>query len=68
LHHNTVPRQLVADSYRLTGILPQAGATEEIRLIIRQEGTSSIFADGIRKAVEGLTSIEEVMSVTYPQE
>jgi len=38
---------------------------DEIRKLVRDTGTQSVFADGIQKAAEGLTTIDEVLRVTY---
>jgi type II secretory ATPase GspE/PulE/Tfp pilus assembly ATPase PilB-like protein len=38
-------------------------STSVIRSVARSEGMKVLFEDGIRKAMQGLTTIEEVMRV-----
>ena len=37
---------------------------QDLRRVAVAEGMRSMFQDGLRKAVQGVTSIEEVMRVT----
>ncbi len=52
-------------SSRIRKLVSQHTSTEEISLCAVKEGMVSIKEDGIRKALEGLTTVEEVMRVAY---
>jgi type IV pilus assembly protein PilB len=41
-----------------------ASATQEIRTLAINEGMSTMYVDGIRKAMNGVTTLEEVFRVT----
>lgn len=45
----------------------QRASTDEIRLAATQEGMLSMREDGIQKALDGLTTIAEVMRVAYSE-
>lgn len=55
---------LVADEEIRSAILLKASAYE-IKQIAIKNGMNTMLVDGIRKAVAGLTTIEEVLRVTY---
>jgi general secretion pathway protein E len=53
---------LVSDALR-QAVLRHATATE-IQRIAQEEGMASMYQDGVRKAVAGLTTLEEVIRIT----
>jgi type II secretory ATPase GspE/PulE/Tfp pilus assembly ATPase PilB-like protein len=49
---------------RSAAILREATA-EDFQSLALENGMRTLFADGIRNAVEGLTTVDEVLRVTY---
>jgi type IV pilus assembly protein PilB len=51
-------------SEEISGAILQRASTHELHELAIKQGMVSIFADGVRKAVDGVTTLDEVMRVT----
>jgi len=56
--------ELLTMSDRLRGLVLKHADAGDIEHAAREEGMHTMFEDGLRKAVAGLTTVEEVMRVT----
>ena len=50
-------------SARLKRIVLTEGREDELRAAAREEGTRTLYEQGVAKVVQGLTSLEEVTSI-----
>ena len=53
---------------RLTPAGSLGGNEAEIRQMARQKGYGGLFESGVSKILQGLTTAEEVLRVTYTEE
>ena len=52
--------EAVAVDSAIAAAIEQDASEEELRRLIRSRGTPSLGTDGLRKAIEGITSVQEV--------
>ncbi|MBF0521462.1 MAG: Flp pilus assembly complex ATPase component TadA [Candidatus Omnitrophica bacterium] len=60
--------EIMVLSIRLKELILQKVGEGKIKHVARQEGMKTMREDGLKKAMEGLTSLEEVLRVTAPDE
>lgn len=56
--------ELLVLSERLRGLLTHKATAAELENAAREEGLSTLYEDGLRQALAGVTSLEEVLRVT----
>ena len=52
-------------SDRIRGLILQRSSTAEVRQLAIEEGMKTMQDDGLRKVLDGLTTIEECLRVVY---
>jgi type II secretory ATPase GspE/PulE/Tfp pilus assembly ATPase PilB-like protein len=57
--------EVAVASHALADAVDQGATEDELRRLIRSAGTPSLTYDGIRKAVDGLTTIEEIHQMRW---
>ena len=60
--------ELVPMSPALQQLITAQAPLQEIKTLLRRQGHQGLLEDGLIKASQGLTSIEEVMRVAYVEQ
>jgi len=60
--------ELMPLTTRLRGLLGDGATTEALRSTARQQGMRTLFEDGVDKVKAGVTSLDEVLRVSLPDE
>jgi type IV pilus assembly protein PilB len=56
--------EMMPTSAEIAGLMSRQAAASEFRELARREGVTSLREEGLRRAIEGITTLEEVLRVT----